>query len=50
MKIVFVISITFILVAHAHAGVKFKGGQISSSSGNLRTEKPAETRFNIYPE
>ena len=33
---------TFIFIALAEAGVTFKGGQISSSSGDLKTEKPTE--------
>ena len=42
MRIVFSILMIFIFVAQLEAGVTFKGGQISSSSGNLNTEKPAE--------
>ena len=41
---------TFIFTGLAEAAVKFKGGQISSSSGNLKTEKPAERpdlKFNL---
>ena len=30
------------MIGNAEAGVKFKGGQITSSSGNLKTEKPPE--------
>ena len=36
------ILVALLFAGHAEAGVKFKGGQISSSSGNLKTEKPAE--------
>ena len=42
MKIFISIIITLIFTELAEAAVKFKGGQISSSSGNLKTEKPAE--------
>ena len=42
MKIFILIIITLIFTGLAEAAVKFKGGQISSSSGNLKTEKPAE--------
>ena len=42
MKIFISIIMTLILIGLAEAAVKFKGGQISSSSGNLKTEKPAE--------
>lgn len=31
-----------LMIGNAEAGVKFKGGQITSSSGNLKTEKPPE--------
>ena len=42
LKIFISIIITLIFTELAEAAVKFKGGQISSSSGNLKTEKPAE--------
>ena len=42
MKIFTLLLITLFFLGHAEAGIKFKGGQISSSSGNLTTEKPAE--------
>ena len=42
MKFLVSIVITLIFLGQAEAGIKFKGGQISSSSGNLKTEKPAE--------
>jgi len=42
MKICISIIITLIFIVLAEAAVNFKGGQISSSSGNLKTEKPAK--------
>ena len=42
MKIFISILLSLIFVGEADAGVKFKGGLIPSSSGNLKTEKPAE--------
>ena len=42
MKIFISIFVALLFVGQAVAGVKFKGGQISSSSGILKTEKPAE--------
>ena len=42
MKIFILIIMTLSFTELAEAAVKFKGGQISSSSGNLKTEKPAE--------
>ena len=42
MKIFISIIMTLIFVGLADAAVKFRGGQTSSSSGNLKTERPAE--------
>ena len=50
MKIFISLVITLLFLGQAEAGVTFKGGQISSSSGNLKTEKPAERpdlKFNL---
>ena len=41
MKLFFSMLIGLIFFGSVEAAVKFKGGQISSSSGNLKTEKPA---------
>ena len=42
MRILISLVITLLFLGQAEAGIKFKGGQISSSSGNLNTEKPAK--------
>ena len=50
MKIFISLVITLFFLGQAEAGIKFRGGQISSSSGNLNTEKPAkrpDLKFNL---
>ena len=50
MRILIPLVITLLFLGQAEAGVTFKGGQISSSSGNLKTEKAAERpdlKFNL---
>ena len=50
MRIFISLVMTLFFFGQAEAGIKFKGGQISSSSGNLNTEKPAERpdlKFNL---
>ena len=50
MRILISLAITLLFLGQAEAGVTFKGGQISSSSGNLKTEKPVERpdlKFNL---
>ena len=39
------ILVALLFAGQAEAGVKFKGGQISSSSGSLKTEKLLRDRF-----
>ena len=40
MKVFISIILALVFTELAEAAVKFKGGQISSSSGDLKTEKP----------
>ena len=50
MRILISLVITLLFLGQAEAGITFKGGQISSSSGNLNTEKPAkrpDLKFNL---
>ena len=50
MKIFISILVALLFAGQAAAAVKFKGGQISSSSGDLKTERPAERpdlKFNL---
>ena len=50
MRILISLVIMLFFFGLSEAGVTFKGGQISSSSGNLNTEKPAERpdlKFNL---
>jgi uncharacterized protein (DUF1800 family) len=42
MQIFVSILIALMLIGQAKAGVKIKGGQLSTSSGNLKTEEPAK--------
>ena len=42
MKVALITLMVCFLAGSVDAGVKFKGGQISSSSGSLKTQKPSE--------
>ena len=49
MRLIVSIFLALIFIWQVEAGVTFKGGKISSSSGNLKTEKPPERPDLIFP-